>query len=62
MGSKTFSFFFKISEAEARRLKPKMTHYEESWKQTVYNIEPGKTRTRDFIPLFGAAHKRLTGD
>lgn len=40
--SKTFAFFFKIPEDEARRLNPKMT--------------------RDFVPLFRAAHKRLTGD
>lgn len=62
MGSKTFAFFFKISEDEARRLNPKMTRYEDAWKQAVYNIEPGKTITRDFVPLFRAAHKRLTGD
>lgn len=62
MGSKTFAFFFKIPEDEARRLNPKMTRYEDSWKQAVYNIDPGKTKTRDFIPLFRAAHKRLTGD
>jgi hypothetical protein len=62
IGSKTFAFFFKISEKEAKRLSPKMTKYSPQWKQAVYYIEPGKTKTDDYIALFEFAYKKLTGD
>lgn len=62
IGSKTFAFFFKLPKEQAEKTDIKMTKYESSWKQAIYYIEPGKTKTNDFIPLFEQAYKRLTGE
>ena len=62
IGTKTFAFFFKLPKEQAEKVDIEMTKYETSWKQAVYYIEPGKTKTRDFLPLFERAYKRLTGD
>ena len=62
IGSKTFAFFFKISKGEAEKIPIPMTKYETQWKEAVYYIEPGKTKTRDFLPLFEMAYKKLTGE
>lgn len=62
IGSKTFAFFFKLPEADAKKHGIPMTRYEKEWKEAVYYISPGKTTTKDFEPLFRAAHTRLTGD
>jgi hypothetical protein len=61
-GTKTFAFGVKLAEDEARRLPPEMTKYVNEWKYALYYIEPGKTKTEDFIPLFEAAYKRLIGE
>lgn len=61
VGSKTLSFFFKVGEKEAKRLKLPITKYQTEWKQAVYYIDPKKTKTKDFIPLFEFAYKKLTG-
>lgn len=61
IGTKTFAFFFKLSEAEAKKHAIEMTRYESQWKEAVYYIEPGKTKTKDFLPLFEAAYKKRTG-
>jgi len=62
IGSKTFAFFFKISEKEAKKFAIPMTRYENQWKEAVYFIEPMKTKVRSFIPLFDFAYKKLSGD
>ena len=62
IGSKTFAFFFKLPKEQAEKVNIKMTKYETGWKEAVYYIEPGKTKTNDFIPLFEQAYKRLTGE
>jgi hypothetical protein len=62
MGSKTFAFFFKLTEKEARQVKVEMTKYENQWKQAVYYIEPGMTKTSNFAQLFELAYKKRTGD
>ncbi|MHC1630858.1 MAG: hypothetical protein ACXQT4_00955 [Methanotrichaceae archaeon] len=62
IGSKTFAFFFKLGENEATQVPIPMTKYESQWKEAVYYIEPGKTKTRDFLPLFEMAYKKLTGE
>lgn len=59
VGTKTFAFFVKLSEPEAKRKRPKMTRYESRWKEAVYFIAPGKTKTGDFIALFENAYQRL---
>ena len=64
IGSKSFAFFFKLCEAEARRLSPKgvpMTRYEDQWKEAVFKVEPGSTTVELFAPLFKAAVETLTG-
>lgn len=61
IGSKTFAFFFKISQNDAKKIPIKMTRYDNLWKEAVYYIEPGKTQTKKFIPLFNLALKKLSG-
>jgi len=61
VGSKTFAFFVKLSEKEAKEVAIPMTKYESQWKQATYYIEPGKTKTKDYLPLFEMAYKRLSG-
>jgi len=61
VGSKTFAFFFKISEADAKEIGIPITRYESQWKQAVYFIEPGKTKTKDYLPLFEKAYKTVAG-
>lgn len=60
-GSKNFAFFFKLSEQEAKKIPIKMTKYEAEWKEAVYYIKPGETKTKEFVPLFEKAYQRLTG-
>jgi len=62
IGSKTFAFFFKLGKEEAEQIPIPMTKYETQWKEAVYYIEPGKTKTKDFLPLFEMAYKKLTGE
>jgi hypothetical protein len=62
IGSKTFAFLFKLSQDEAEKIPIQMTKYETHWKEAVYYIEPGKTKTKDFLPLFEMAYKKLTGE
>lgn len=62
VSSKTFAFMFKLDEKEARRVRIPITKYITQWKEAIYYIEPGKTKTRDFLPLFEMAYQKLTGD
>jgi hypothetical protein len=62
MGSKTFAFFIKLDEKQANSIPIKMTKYASQWKQAYYYIKPGETKTKDFLPLFEMAYKKLTGD
>ena len=61
VGSKTFAFFFKVSEKEAQQVEIPMTKYESQWKQALYYIEPGKTMVKDYEPLFEMSYRKLTG-
>lgn len=61
VSSKTFVFFFKLSQTEAESVNIPMKRYGSQWKEAVYFIEPGKTKTRDFLPLFELAYRKLTG-
>lgn len=61
IGSKTFAFFFKLSETEAKAIDMPLTRYESQWKQALYFIDPGKTKTKDFLPLFEKAYKKVAG-
>jgi len=61
VGSKTFAFFFKLDQKQAEEGPIPMTKYESEWKEAVYYIEPGKTKTKDYLPLFEIAYKKITG-
>ncbi len=61
VGSKTFAFFFKLGEREAKKIPIKMTKYSDQWKQAVYYIDPDKTKTKDFLPLFKKAYEKISG-
>ena len=61
VGSKTFAFFFKISEGDAKGIGIPITRYESQWKQAVYFVELGKTKTKDYLPLFEKAYKKVAG-
>lgn len=62
IGSKTFAFFFKLDKKQAENIPIRMTRYDSQWKDAVYYIEPGKTKTKKFLPLFKAAYRKLTGE
>jgi hypothetical protein len=62
IGSKTFAFFFKLSEKEAKEVNIPMTKYDKQWKEAVYYIEPQKTKAQDFKKLFQMAYNKLTGE
>ena len=62
IGSKTFAFFFKLPEQEAKDAGLPMTRYEGQWKDAVYFIDPGKTKIADYKALFELAYKKLSGD
>ena len=62
VGSKSFAFFVKLPQEECSNIeKIPMTRYQAQWKQGLYYIEPGRTKATDYIPLFEAAYKRLSG-
>jgi hypothetical protein len=62
IGSKTFGFFFKLTEKEAKRVKLPMTRYDEQWGEAVYYIDPGKTKVATFAPLYEMAYKKISGE
>jgi hypothetical protein len=62
IGSKTFSFFIKLSEEEVKDFIIPMTRYASQWKQANYYIDPEITKADDFIPLFELAYKKRTGE
>lgn len=62
--TKTFGFFFKLSEAEARAHnseRVRLHRYDRSFKEAHYRIEPGKSVTEDFVPLMRACVAKLVG-
>jgi len=59
-GRKSFAFFFKISERDAKAAGIPMGRYE-PWKEAVYFVD-AKTRIADFRPLFELAYKRRSGE
>ncbi|MEW6702671.1 MAG: hypothetical protein AB1298_08115 [Bacteroidota bacterium] len=61
LGTKSFALLFKISKADLRRLNFKPTRYDEEKRRAIFTIEPGKTKVKDFIPLFEHSYKALGG-
>ncbi len=62
LGTKSFAFLFKISKADLRKLNFKPSKYDEEKNRAIFNIEPGKTKVKDFIPLFEYSYKALGGN
>lgn len=62
IGTKTVAFFFKLSEAEAKKLGVKYTKYEKLWNEVYVYVEPGKTKLGQLIPLFEAAYTKLSAE
>lgn len=60
-GTKTFGFFAKMSKLEAARVRPKPDDYSDRWKEAYYRIEPGKTKAKDYLPVFTRAYEKLAG-
>ncbi|NYB51215.1 MAG: hypothetical protein HVN35_01435 [Methanobacteriaceae archaeon] len=63
IGTKTFAFFFKLDEEEVENLEVQidMTKYDSQWKEAIYYIDSSKTASKDLLPLFELAYKKLTG-
>jgi len=61
MSSKTMCFFFKLSEAEAKKTGFKITKYENHWKEAYVYVDPAATKVQDLLPLFEAAYAKLAG-
>jgi len=55
------AFFFKVTEDTAGSFHIPMTKYDAQGKQPAFYVEPNETKTRDFLPPFEEAYKRLTG-
>ena len=62
IGSKTFAFFFKLPEEEAKGVDIQMTKYENQWKEAIYYIDPKTTKISNLEPLFELAYKKLSGE
>jgi hypothetical protein len=62
MGSKTFAFFFKLSEEEIKETGIEITKYEPQWKQGYYYIDPAKTKIEDCEILFTKAFQKIAGN
>ena len=61
LGSKSFAFSIPVSKNDLIKFKIKPTKYNEKKKRAIFQIEPGKTKTTDFITLFELAYNKLTG-
>lgn len=60
-GSKTFGVFVKISQLEAKRLRPQSSDYSTRWKEAYYPVDIGKTRIKDFQKIFEFAYRKVAG-
>lgn len=62
IGTKTLAFFFKLDKNQVKNYKIKMTRYKDQFNEAQFYIDPNKTKTKDFIPLFEKAYKRISGE
>ncbi|OPZ44986.1 MAG: hypothetical protein BWY93_00138 [Euryarchaeota archaeon ADurb.BinA087] len=60
-GTKKIQIFVKIPRDQSRDLPIKMSDYNDTWKQAVFVLEPGKTKIQDYYPVFEYAFKKFTG-
>lgn len=61
LGTKTFAFVFPIPKSDLRKLNLKPTKYNEATEKAIFNVEPGKTKTKDLVPLMEYSYKALGG-
>jgi len=61
VGSKTFSFRFKIAKDDAEKFGVKMTKYSKTKPVAFYYIEPGKTKTEDFTEIIKFVYNKILG-
>lgn len=62
IGTKSFGFMFKIPKKDLKKFEIKPTRYIEEQERAIFNIEPGKTQVKDFIPLFEYSYKAMGGN
>jgi len=62
LGTKSFAFVYKIPKKDIKKFKITPTRYDELRKEFIFNIESGKTHTKDFIPLFEYCYKSIGGN
>lgn len=60
-GTKKIQIFVKISKEQADSLPIKMSDYNDTWKQAVFVLEPGKTKIQDYYPVLEYAYKKFIG-
>jgi hypothetical protein len=56
-----FSFFFRASKSDAKLVKRPVDYFWSGGKDAAYCITPGKTKTKDFLPLFERAYRNVAG-
>lgn len=61
INSKTFAFFVKITEKEAKKFKPKMDKYNR-WNEAEYYIIAKDTKVSDFAKIFEFSYKKIAGE
>jgi len=60
-GTKKIQIFVKISKEQAADLPIKMSDYNDTWKQAVFVLEPGKTKIQEYYPVLEHAYKKFIG-
>jgi hypothetical protein len=50
-----------MSKEQARELPIKMSDYNETWKQAVFVLEPGKTKIQEYYPFLEYTYKKFIG-
>jgi hypothetical protein len=60
--TKTFAFSFNLSITESKRLNLKGNKGKERRGTLYFYIDPDKTKTTSFLPIFELAYKKLTGE
>lgn len=62
LGTKSFGFVFRIPKNKLKQFSMKPTRYDEANERAIYNIEPNKTKVKDFVQLIEYSYKTLGGN
>lgn len=60
-GTRKIQIFAKISKEMAQGLPINMSDYNDTWKQAVFVLEPGKTKIQDYFPVLEYVYKQFVG-